>query len=156
MVTAGSDLREFLMVNVRLISMTYFAVNGKSVNICLCWYLLADGRSKYAFHKVKLYWFTIYNILNSYDLSMLITLTVLCIKWCTGNLASMYYEQGQLDMAILHYKQAVACDPRFLEAYNNLVDFLVLTEFCFRNLNMFICNCIIFSLIFLPICRAMH
>lgn len=33
----------------------------------------------------------------------------------------MYYEQGQLDMAILHYKQAVARDPRFLEAYNNLV-----------------------------------
>lgn len=41
----------------------------------------------------------------------------------TGNLASIHYEQGQLDMAILHYKQAIACDPRFLEAYNNLVGF---------------------------------
>lgn len=39
----------------------------------------------------------------------------------SGNLASTYYEQSQLDMAILHYKQAITCDPRFLEAYNNLV-----------------------------------
>ncbi|KAH7543355.1 hypothetical protein FEM48_Zijuj02G0175400 [Ziziphus jujuba var. spinosa] len=37
-----------------------------------------------------------------------------------GNLASTYYEQGQLDLAILHYKHAISCDPRFLEAYNNL------------------------------------
>ena len=37
-----------------------------------------------------------------------------------GNLASTYYERGQLDLAILHYKQAIACDQRFLEAYNNL------------------------------------
>ena len=56
--------------------------------------------------------------------SELVTLTVLCIKCCAGNLASIFYEQGQLDMAILHYKQAVACDPRFLEAYNNLVGLL--------------------------------
>lgn len=33
----------------------------------------------------------------------------------------MYYEQGQLDLAIFHYKQAIACDSAFLEAYNNLV-----------------------------------
>lgn len=38
-----------------------------------------------------------------------------------GNLASTYYERGQLDLAIIHYKQAIACDGRFLEAYNNLV-----------------------------------
>ena len=44
-----------------------------------------------------------------------------------GNLASTYYERGQLDLAILHYKQAIACDQRFLEAYNNLVGFL---NFC--------------------------
>ncbi|KAJ4721143.1 Tetratricopeptide repeat (TPR)-like superfamily protein [Melia azedarach] len=37
-----------------------------------------------------------------------------------GNLASTYYERGQADMAILYYKQALGCDPRFLEAYNNL------------------------------------
>ncbi|KAL9436545.1 hypothetical protein AB3S75_022569 [Citrus x aurantiifolia] len=37
-----------------------------------------------------------------------------------GNLASTYYERGQADMAILYYKQAIGCDPRFLEAYNNL------------------------------------
>lgn len=38
-----------------------------------------------------------------------------------GNLASMYYEQGNLDMAILHYNSAISCDAGFLEAYNNLV-----------------------------------
>lgn len=38
-----------------------------------------------------------------------------------GNLASIYYDQGQLDLAIVHYKQAIACDSKFLEAYNNLV-----------------------------------
>jgi tetratricopeptide (TPR) repeat protein len=43
------------------------------------------------------------------------------MNYVAGNLASIHYEQGQLDMAILHYKQAIACDPRFLEAYNNLV-----------------------------------
>jgi tetratricopeptide (TPR) repeat protein len=43
------------------------------------------------------------------------------VTYVAGNLASIHYEQGQLDMAILHYKQAIACDPRFLEAYNNLV-----------------------------------
>jgi protein O-GlcNAc transferase len=37
-----------------------------------------------------------------------------------GNIASIYYEQGQLDLAIRHYKQALSRDPRFLEAYNNL------------------------------------
>lgn len=42
-------------------------------------------------------------------------------SYYAGNLASTYYEQGQLDLAILHYKHAISCDPRFLEAYNNLV-----------------------------------
>ncbi|KAG6527806.1 hypothetical protein ZIOFF_009936 [Zingiber officinale] len=37
-----------------------------------------------------------------------------------GNLAGIYYEQSQLDMAILHYKQAIICDSTFIEAYNNL------------------------------------
>ena len=43
------------------------------------------------------------------------------MSYDAGNLASMYYEQGQLDLAILHYNQAISCDQRFLEAYNNLV-----------------------------------
>jgi protein O-GlcNAc transferase len=38
-----------------------------------------------------------------------------------GNLASLYYEQGLLDHAIVHYKQALLLDSNFLEAYNNLV-----------------------------------
>jgi len=33
----------------------------------------------------------------------------------------MYYELGQLDLAILHYKEAINYDSGFLEAYNNLV-----------------------------------
>ncbi|KAI3683413.1 hypothetical protein L1987_83916 [Smallanthus sonchifolius] len=37
-----------------------------------------------------------------------------------GNLASIYYEQGNLEIAINHYKQAIALDTGFLEAYNNL------------------------------------
>ncbi|KAG6520996.1 hypothetical protein ZIOFF_018061 [Zingiber officinale] len=37
-----------------------------------------------------------------------------------GNLAGIYYEQSQVDMAILHYKQAINCDSIFIEAYNNL------------------------------------
>ncbi|KAG6470437.1 hypothetical protein ZIOFF_071510 [Zingiber officinale] len=37
------------------------------------------------------------------------------------NLAGIYYEQSQLDMAILHYKQAINCDSTFIEAYNNLL-----------------------------------
>ena len=41
-----------------------------------------------------------------------------------GNLASTYYEQGQLDLAIMHYKQAITCDSGFVEAYNNLVSVL--------------------------------
>lgn len=56
-------------------------------------------------------------------------MSVLKIEWYgndrqsfgAGNLASMYYEQGQLDLAIFHYKQAISCDSAFLEAYNNLV-----------------------------------
>lgn len=32
-------------------------------------------------------------------------------------------------MAILYYKQAIACDARFLEAYNNLVGCLNLFQF---------------------------
>lgn len=45
------------------------------------------------------------------------------MKWIfgAGNLASTYYEQGQLDLAILHYNQAIIYDSRFVEAYNNLV-----------------------------------
>ncbi|KAG6515358.1 hypothetical protein ZIOFF_025770 [Zingiber officinale] len=38
----------------------------------------------------------------------------------TGNLVGIYYEQSQLDMAILHYKQAINYDSTFIEAYNNL------------------------------------
>lgn len=38
-----------------------------------------------------------------------------------GNLATIYYEQRQLDMAIHCYNQALICDPRFVEAYNNMV-----------------------------------
>lgn len=41
-----------------------------------------------------------------------------------GNLASAYYDQGQLDLAIMHYKQALTCDSGFVEAYNNLVSVL--------------------------------
>ncbi|KAG6533950.1 hypothetical protein ZIOFF_007829 [Zingiber officinale] len=37
-----------------------------------------------------------------------------------GNLAGIYYEQSQLDMEILHYKQTINCDSTFIEAYNNL------------------------------------
>ncbi|KAG6533132.1 hypothetical protein ZIOFF_006997 [Zingiber officinale] len=37
-----------------------------------------------------------------------------------GNLVGIYYEQSQLDMAILYYKQAINCDSTFIEAYNNL------------------------------------
>lgn len=75
-----------------------------------------------------------YNL--QYSESVLITLSMLCVQLPTGNLASTYYEQGQLDMAILHYKQAVSCDPRFLEAYNNLVGFLILSLFVFNIYQM--------------------
>ncbi|XP_020409049.1 probable UDP-N-acetylglucosamine--peptide N-acetylglucosaminyltransferase SEC-like isoform X4 [Zea mays] len=37
-----------------------------------------------------------------------------------GNLATIYYEQGQLDMAIRCYNQAIVYDPQFIEAYNNM------------------------------------
>lgn len=37
-----------------------------------------------------------------------------------GSLAGIYYEQGRLDLAILHYKEAINCDSTFIEAYNNL------------------------------------
>ncbi|KAI3742261.1 hypothetical protein L1987_59941 [Smallanthus sonchifolius] len=37
-----------------------------------------------------------------------------------GNLASIYYERGNLEVATNHYKQAIARDTGFLEAYNNL------------------------------------
>ncbi|KAG6495799.1 hypothetical protein ZIOFF_043627 [Zingiber officinale] len=37
-----------------------------------------------------------------------------------GNLVGIYYEQSQLEMAILHYKQAINCDSTFIEAYNNM------------------------------------
>ncbi|OIT21173.1 putative udp-n-acetylglucosamine--peptide n-acetylglucosaminyltransferase sec [Nicotiana attenuata] len=35
-----------------------------------------------------------------------------------GNLASVYYEQGNMEMAILNYRRAITCDAGFLEAYN--------------------------------------
>ena len=53
-------------------------------------------------------------------------------------------------MTILHYKQAIACDQRFFEAYNNLVGFLnfcqivnIIVSFCtfaftVANLNLFL------------------
>ncbi|KAL9162279.1 hypothetical protein ABFS82_07G079400 [Erythranthe guttata] len=37
-----------------------------------------------------------------------------------GNLGSIYYEQSNLDMAILNYKRAIACDAGSLETYNSL------------------------------------
>lgn len=40
-----------------------------------------------------------------------------------GNLGNIYYEQGQLDLAILSYRQAINCNSSYVEAYNNLVDF---------------------------------
>lgn len=49
-------------------------------------------------------------------------------KSFAGNLASIYYEQGQLDLAILHYSQAITCDPQFVEAYNNLVGMKCMTS----------------------------
>ena len=57
---------------------------------------------------------------QNYIMSLLCHISQLSNE-CTGNIASMYYEQGQLDQAILHYKQAIACDTGFIEAYNNLV-----------------------------------
>lgn len=47
-------------------------------------------------------------------------------QYFSGNLASIYYEQGNLEMAINHYKQAISRDPAFLEAYNNLVSLFLL------------------------------
>ena len=41
-----------------------------------------------------------------------------------GNLASVHYEQNNLELAIIHYKQAILLDSTFLEAYNNLVSFM--------------------------------
>jgi tetratricopeptide (TPR) repeat protein len=38
-----------------------------------------------------------------------------------GNLASIYYEQGQLEQAIATYRNAILLEPTFVEAYNNLV-----------------------------------
>jgi tetratricopeptide (TPR) repeat protein len=38
-----------------------------------------------------------------------------------GNLASIYYEQGQLEQAIATYRDAILLEPTFVEAYNNLV-----------------------------------
>jgi tetratricopeptide (TPR) repeat protein len=43
-----------------------------------------------------------------------------------GNLATIYYEQRQLDTAIHCYRQAIVCDSRFVEAYNNMVSHAVL------------------------------
>jgi protein O-GlcNAc transferase len=40
-----------------------------------------------------------------------------------GNLGDAYYEQGQLDLAILSYRHATTCNPSYVEAYNNLVRF---------------------------------
>jgi len=86
------------------------------------------AKSKFTFHLFKLCYFTIADIVNPIYTNH--------FKWCTGNLASIYYEQGQLDMAILHYKQVVACAPKFLEAYNNLVGFFLCHNWWLKNLNM--------------------
>lgn len=53
---------------------------------------------------------------------MIINTNQLCVA---GNLASIYYEQGNLEMAILNYKRAIAFDSGFLEAFNNLVCSLI-------------------------------
>lgn len=53
---------------------------------------------------------------------------VKCVVFA-GSLGTTYYEQGQLDLAILHSKQAIACDSGFVEAYNNLV---MLLHFYFK------------------------
>ena len=37
-----------------------------------------------------------------------------------GNLASVYYEQGRLDLAIETYKTAIQLQPNFPDAYCNL------------------------------------
>lgn len=42
-------------------------------------------------------------------------------QFSAGNMASIYYEQGQLDMAVVNYRKAITFDSGFLEAYNNLV-----------------------------------
>lgn len=47
------------------------------------------------------------------------------MNFAVGNLASVYYEQGQFDMAIINYKRAITFDSGFLEAYNNLVSCLL-------------------------------
>uniref|UniRef100_I1NUM3 protein O-GlcNAc transferase n=1 Tax=Oryza glaberrima TaxID=4538 RepID=I1NUM3_ORYGL len=38
----------------------------------------------------------------------------------SGNLGNAYHEQGQLDLAILSYRQAIHCNSSYVEAYNNL------------------------------------
>lgn len=53
------------------------------------------------------------------DLATLITEHLNLLS--AGNLASVYYEQGNMEMAIFHYRRAITCDTEFLEAYNNLV-----------------------------------
>lgn len=55
-----------------------------------------------------------------------------------GNLASTYYERGQTEMAILYYKQAISCDPRFLEAYNNMVGLIFLCSIVCVTVDFFI------------------
>jgi tetratricopeptide (TPR) repeat protein len=52
-------------------------------------------------------------------------------------LASIYYEQGNLDMAIFHYKQAISLDSEFLEAYNNLVGHFVSYHSGFFTVNWY-------------------
>ena len=54
--------------------------------------------------------------------------------FAAGNLASTYYELNQLDLAILHYKQAINYDSAYVEAYNNLVSFSFLNSNLYYNL----------------------
>jgi tetratricopeptide (TPR) repeat protein len=76
------------------------------------------------------------------------------VTYVAGNLASIHYEQGQLDMAILHYKQAIACDPRFLEAYNNLVGLFSYRHNSLKNPRVLVLENFLFSVLItkLPLC----
>ncbi|KAL7591611.1 hypothetical protein Lser_V15G33845 [Lactuca serriola] len=47
-----------------------------------------------------------------------------------GNLTSIYYEQGNLEIAINHYKQVIAREAGFLGAYNNLKNLDVMDVNC--------------------------
>lgn len=69
------------------------------------------------------------------------TQIVICKK-CAGNLATVYYEQGNLEMAMLNYRRAITCDAGFLEAYNNLVGLYYFIFYCVavqHKINFFRC-----------------